>query len=138
MKVWMIPILIALYWLPQLSMERDQWDGSQYDTHLFASDDERAMAVVAPDPFHEQDEERVRAWRAEVHVRVGEVSVSDELFFRTDNIKNDTLIFVDTAWGREVHVFERDPYCASGREQRRRWLAHAGGLKELEPGRTVF
>ncbi len=138
MKMWFLPALLALYWLPWLAPEQDRWSDAKYDLFLFESDDKRSMAVVTPDPFQEHEEGHVRAWRAEVHMRVGGVSVSEELLFRAESIEEGTLLFVETAWGREVHVFEQHPDIASGRVQRRRWLARSGGLEELEPGRTVF
>ncbi len=135
MKIWILPALLALYWLPQLAFDRGEWDGAKYDIHLFESADKRAMAVVTPDPFSSDDEEGVRAWRAEVHVRVGGTSVSEELRFRTARIEKETLVFVETAWGREVHIFEACPDLGSGKIERRRWLARPDGLEELNPNR---
>lgn len=133
MKIWFVPALLALYWLPQLASDRDSWDASEYDIYLFESTDKKAMAVVTPDPFFADEEIGVRAWRAEVHVRVGELSLTEELHFWAESIDEGTLLFVETAWGREVHVFEEYPDQALGERQRRRWLARPDGLVALHP-----
>lgn len=139
MKIWLFPALLALYWLPQLAPDRDRWDASSYDLYLFESSDQRAMAVVTPDPFFTKEEGTdIRAWRAEVHVRVGGQTVTEELRFRAESIKEDTLVFIETAWGREVHVFEVSSDLAPGTTHRRRWLARAEGLEELIPEQGLF
>lgn len=135
MRIWIIPALLAMYIMPRLVPVPDPWDGSEHDIYLFESLDKRAMAVVTPDPFFSEqdgDSAGIRAWRAEVHVRVGGGTVSGEVRFMAESITASTLIFVETAWGREVHVFEtRSDPAQADRVQRRRWLARADGLEEL-------
>ncbi len=137
MRMWIIPALLALYVMPRFATNEDKWNASEYEIFLFESPDKRAMAVVTPDPFFSADgadPAGVRAWRAEVHVRVGASTVSGEVRFMAESITETTLTFIETAWGREVHVFETHSDSDSGHVQRRRWLARAEGLEEILSG----
>jgi hypothetical protein len=130
MKVWMAPMLVVLYWLPWMLPEEAPWDGSAFDLYMFESPDRVALAVVSPDPF--AVDSAARGWRAEIHVRTGDASVTGELFFETDTIQPDTVVFVETAWGREVHVFTSGGTQTLEETPRRRWRVEEEGLRELE------
>ena len=130
MKLWMAPMLVVLYWLPWMLPEEAPWDGSEFELYMFESSDRVALAVVSPDPF--AVDAVTRGWRAEVHVRTGEGSISGEIQFATGAIQPDTVIFVETAWGREVHVFEMGGTQLREDSPRRRWRVEEEGLRELE------
>ncbi len=132
MKFWLGPALLGLLVLPQWRSEVIPWRSDNFDTHIFECREQGALVVVSPHPqATEDDHDR---WWAEVHMRMGGISVSDTLEFRAARIDRHTVTFLETAWGPEVHIFEDQP--ESGSTLRRRWLAAHDGLKELYPVRS--
>jgi hypothetical protein len=134
MKVWMAPMLVAMFWWPAWQSEWGWHEGAAHDLYLFESADERALAVVSPDPWSVDDAEGApRRWQAEVHVRVGPDSVTDVVVFDAERIKPDTVAFVETAWGRELHVTAT----ATEGAVQQRWRIGAEGLQEVMPSGWV-
>lgn len=136
MKYWIGTLAFALYLAPWQAWDKpEEWKGSEHDIYVFEADEGRGLAVVTPDPFLDDADWGMRVWRADVHVRVGGRTVAEELVFRAERIDTDTLIFLETVWGPEVHVFEANPELGEDAKHRRRWVVRADGFEELNPAR---
>lgn len=106
------------------------WLPEAHDIHVFEAPDRIGLAVVTPDPFSGEDPlTGLRRWQAEVHIRVGSISITEYLYFYARSIECDTITFIETAWGREVHCMAYDP--GNIQRARYRWLAQADGLQPV-------
>lgn len=135
MRIWILPALFAMFWMPQLFPEKEIWPDSDYDLFMFESENGDGMAVVTMDPFFDETGWAVKVWRADVHMRVGTTTVHEEILFRAKKVERDTLVFVETAWGTELHIYEAHPDMGPDATRRRRWAARTDGLEELHPVR---
>jgi hypothetical protein len=134
MRFWIGPALLAMFVWPRWG-EEQAWPGNGHDIYIFEAQQGRAIAVVTPDPFFDETDWGMRIWRADVHMRVGETTVSREITFRAERVEEDTVVFLETAWGPEIHIFEAHPDVAPGHHHRCRWVARPHGLEELNPAR---
>ena len=124
-RLWLLPPLLSLLWLPWWHFEREAFTPDDYVVHFFEDRELQSMAVVTPDPL-----ERDGTWRAEVLVRVDAISVADEIFFRSDTIRDDTLTFIRTTQGLEIHVHAEGPDDVM---QPDRWLVFHTGMEKIGP-----
>ncbi len=135
MKVWLLIIVVTMYGAFLLFSQRDTWGNSAYDVYIFEAPNGMGLAVVTPDPVGDEVDWPTRIWRADVHVRVGDYTLHREILFRADTIARDTVQFIETAWGPELHIFEAHPDQGPGQQRRRRYAARADQLEELTPAR---
>lgn len=126
-----IAFVVMMQWWPK---SEDQW-ANDYDVYIVEAQNGNGLAVVTPDPFFAEAEWNVRIWRLDVHMRLGESTIHEELFIRAVAITPDTVSFVETAWGIELHVMEAHPDIGQDEFRRRRWVARSDGLEELHPSR---
>ena len=135
MKYWLgmacVAVIVMMQWRPQIE---DPWE-NEYDVYVVEAENGNGLAVVTPDPFFAETEWDIRIWRLDVHMRLGETTIHEELFIRAASIADDTVQFVETAWGIELHVLEAHPDMGADQTRRRRWVARSHGLEELHPAR---
>ncbi len=126
-----VAAVVMMQWWPETA---DKWS-NQYDVYVVEARNGDGLAVVTPDPFFDESGWDIRIWRLDVHMRLGETTIHEELFVRAATITADTVSFVETAWGIELHVLEAHPDIGADQARRRRWVARSHGLEELSPAR---
>lgn len=130
MKIWMLPVLLVLGWLPLRGINKYAFYEPVPDVHVFESEDGMAIAVITPDPFG-VDEGPDKAWRVEMHVRGPRRSTMHEAFFHSASITRRTVAFEDARLGYEVQVREQRAAGADQPAQVRRWRFAEEDVREI-------
>ncbi len=135
MKYWIGSSCLAAFVLYLAWPAKEEILSLPPDMHVIEAEHGNGFAVITPDPFFDQEGWDIRIWRVDVHARIGQRTVYKELHIRAASISEETIGFVETAWGTELHILEAHPDMGPGQTRRRRWIVRSHGLEEVQSAR---
>ncbi len=135
-KYVLLSSLALLFLWPGRTSSRPGFQEAAPEVYIFHAQDGKALAVVTSDP-ESAPEDGPRAWRAELHVRIGDRSIVHEVSFRSLAVDRNTVTFEDTDRGYEVQIMEQDEPAGGMSCGPRRFRFRRHEIRELGTGGAV-